>query len=135
VTLLNPTDGSTVSGKVQVIASAHVGQGTAIASLSLTVDGKPLQSGADAVLTATWDTAKVDASRPHVIVAKVVDGAGNTASSAPVTVTVAAAAAADAGGCSASGSPVDALTFGFGLLGLLQLRRRRRFRSADADRS
>ena len=76
VTLLTPNDGAEVAGMVQVIASATVGQGTTVSSLSILVDGTPLQSGTGNVLSATWDSTTADAKVTHEITAKIVDAAG-----------------------------------------------------------
>jgi hypothetical protein len=120
VVLLNPAAGATVTGKVQVIASASVGAGTSVARLSILLDGQELATGSGPVLSETWDTSKVDAGKPHTLTAKVTDQAGNSASSAALTVQV---AAAEGGGCSAAGSGSGGLLIG--LLFLLPIWRRR----------
>lgn len=83
-----------------MIASATAGAGTSIASLTILLDGTPLANGSNGVLNATWNTTSADATRSHVLVAKVVDQAGNVVGTAPVTVNLAAPAPAHAG-CSA----------------------------------
>ncbi|WP_225413269.1 S8 family serine peptidase [Stigmatella hybrida] len=125
VAITEPQGGTTVSGPVKLTAEGAVAEGTLLVQLSLLVDGKPVATGTEPVLTATWDS---DAAAPgeHVITAVITDGAGNTAVSAPVSVTV-----KDSGcGCGAT-SGADA-GFWLGVLALTQYTfgRRRRAQAA-----
>ena len=108
VTLLTPRDGETVRGEVQIIAAATVGVGTAIESLSISVDGEVVSTTSSTVIDATWNAPEAEAGTTHVITAVVIDQAGNVVTSIPVTVTIASAEAPAGGGCSAARGSGDA---------------------------
>lgn len=87
VSLTAPAPGANLSGSATLSASASDASG--IAGVQFLVDGNPV--GAEdttAPYSLAWDTTTV-ANEQHAIAARARDGAGNTATSAPVTVTVA----------------------------------------------
>ena len=82
---------ASVSGTQTLTASASDTQ-SGIASVQFLVDGKPLATATAAPYSFAWDTTSVSNTQ-HTLTAIATDGAGNTATSAPVTVTVANAVA------------------------------------------
>ena len=77
---------ASVSGTQILTASASDTQ-SGIASVQFLVDGKPLATVTAAPYSFSWDTTSVSNTQ-HTLTAIATDGAGNTATSAPVTVTV-----------------------------------------------
>ncbi len=77
VSLLAPTTGATVSGKVDLSASAS--DNTAVDSVSFSIDGTALGTVSESPYTISWDSLTV-ANGSHVLMATAVDMAGNTAS-------------------------------------------------------
>jgi Bacterial Ig domain len=90
VAVTSPASGATVSGTVSVTATASDNIG--VAGVRMFVDGVALGAeDTSAPYSATWDTTSTtDGS--HTLTATARDGAGHTATSAPVTVTVSNAA-------------------------------------------
>jgi hypothetical protein len=86
VSVTSPTGGSTVSGTVNIAATAADASG--ITQVQFLVDGTA-QTPPDttAAYTYSWDTTQVT-NGAHTIQAKATDTAGNTATSAAVSVTV-----------------------------------------------
>ena len=84
VSLASP--GSSVSGTQILTANASDTQ-SGIASVQFLLDGQPLATVTAAPYTFSWDTTSVSPIQ-HTLTAIATDGAGNTATSAPVTVTV-----------------------------------------------
>ena len=84
VSLASP--GSSVSGTQILTANASDTQ-SGIASVQFLLDGQPLATVTAAPYTFSWDTTSVSNSQ-HTLTAIAKDGAGNTATTAPVTVTV-----------------------------------------------
>ena len=86
VALTAPADGATVSGTVQLAASASDAGG--VASVQFTVDGAAVGAPvATAPYTLGWDSIGAT-NGPHTLGARATDTSGNTAVSATVTVTV-----------------------------------------------
>ena len=77
---------SSVSGTQTLTANASDTQ-SGIASVQFLVDGQPLATVTAAPYTFSWDTTSVS-NIQHTLTVIAKDGAGNTATSAPVTVTV-----------------------------------------------
>jgi uncharacterized protein (TIGR03382 family) len=67
------------SGTVPISASATPGQGTALASLSISVDGHPVATSATPSLVASWDTTEVP-NGEHVVTATATDDDGVSSS-------------------------------------------------------
>jgi hypothetical protein len=86
VTLTSPSDGSTVSGTIQLSANAL--DNVAVAGVQFLLDGAPL-GGEDttAPYSATWNTTSV-ANGQHVLSARARDASGNEMTSSSVNVTV-----------------------------------------------
>ena len=84
VSLASPP--SSVSGTQILTANASDTQ-SGIASVQFLVDGQPLATVTAAPYTFSWDTTSVS-NIQHTLTVIAKDGAGNTATSAPVTVTV-----------------------------------------------
>ena len=109
-----------VSGKVTVTATATVDPNAHLVRLDVKDGDSVIATGAAASLSSSWDTTTV-ANGTHAISAVVVDDAGNSVSSSPVSVTVANASTS---GCSSAGAS------GFEALALVMVaaaaRRRRR---------
>lgn len=84
--ITSPTANDTVSGTVNIVASATDNKG--IASVQIKVDGSNVGSAkTSAPYSASWDSASVS-NGAHIITAVAVDTDGNTMSSAGVSVTV-----------------------------------------------
>ena len=77
--IVNPVNGSTVSGMVQVGVSGSDNAGAAALQLTLYIDGKLVASGTGASLSYNWNTRKV-ASGIHTLQAVAQDAAGNKTS-------------------------------------------------------
>ena len=76
VAIVNPTNGSKVSGTVAVGVSASDSAGSAALQQTLYIDGKLVASGTGASLSYNWNTRKV-ASGIHTLQAVAQDAAGN----------------------------------------------------------
>ena len=86
VQLTSPAAGATVTGTVNVTANASDDRG--VAGVQFKLDGADLGSAdTSAPYSAQWD-ASAATTGSHTLTAVATDGAGNTATSAPVTVTV-----------------------------------------------
>lgn len=85
VTLVDPSDGATVSGALQM--SAEASDDTAVAKVEYYVDGKVVAASFEEPFAASWDTTAA-ASGAKSVIAKAIDQAGNSATSLPVSVTV-----------------------------------------------
>jgi hypothetical protein len=85
VSLTAPADGATVSGSVDVDASASDNVG--VASVQFTVDGASIGTDTSAPYSVSWDTRSVT-NGSHTLRAIARDAAGNSATSAPVAVAV-----------------------------------------------
>jgi len=84
VTILSPTNGASVSGKVNVSVSAS--DNVAVTSLQLYIDGALKASSTTGSLTTTWNISGHSVkSGAHTLTAKAGDAAGN---SATISVTV-----------------------------------------------
>lgn len=79
VTITSPSDGDSVSGHVDINATAEDDNGIAV--LSVFVDGKLLCSGDSASISCRWKSRKADAG-DHTITAEAEDSAGNVGSDA-----------------------------------------------------
>lgn len=87
VSITDPTNGSYVSGLVNVQASAS--DDVAVSNVSFYVDGNFLGTDISAPYSNTWDTTIYPHNSVHSIIANALDTAGNQASSsAAVSVTV-----------------------------------------------
>lgn len=75
VVITSPTDGATVSGVVEIGATATDEEG--VAQVSFLVDGKPVGSDSTPPYRYSWDTRGV-VNGVHDIVARAVDTSGNT---------------------------------------------------------
>ena len=84
--VVDPTEGTVVSGKVTISARGAVAPGTTLRSLSILVDGVVVATGTEATLTGTWDSSTA-VNGPHTFSAVISDSAGNVTTSAPVGVT------------------------------------------------
>jgi len=86
VTIQNPVDGSTVSGKVAILVSAQ--DDVALQAIELYIDGSLKASVTSGSLAYNWNTRKV-ADGVHTFIARATDKAGNqTARSIQVNVGV-----------------------------------------------
>jgi hypothetical protein len=89
VTLTSPASGATVSGVVRLEASAS-DLGSGVARVEFYVDGKLEGTSTLAPYRINWNTnGKKVAKGSHTIHAVVVDRAGNSRATTPITVTVA----------------------------------------------
>jgi hypothetical protein len=86
VSVMAPTDGTTVSGSVAVDATA--GDNVGVTSVTFDVDGTAIGTDTTAPYEVSWDTALV-ANGGHTLTARAVDAASNTGTSSPIGVTVA----------------------------------------------
>ncbi|MEW6207196.1 MAG: S8 family serine peptidase [Acidobacteriota bacterium] len=77
VSILAPTTGATVSGTVNLQASAS--DNTTVASVSFSIDGTALGTVSKSPYTLSWNSLSV-ANGSHVLMATATDQAGNTAS-------------------------------------------------------
>jgi poly(hydroxyalkanoate) depolymerase family esterase len=85
VTLTSPADGATVSGTVNVTATASDDVG--VGRVETFVDTRLASTDTAAPYVYAWSTA-TEANGAHTLLAKAYDAAGNVGSSVPVTVTV-----------------------------------------------
>jgi len=85
VTISSPASGSTVSGSVtvQVTAQDNVG----VARVDLFIDGALVGSDTSSPYSFPWDTSRV-ANGSHSLLARAIDGAGNSKDSSVVSVSV-----------------------------------------------
>lgn len=86
VVVTAPGDSSTVSGTVQIDATASDDVG--VVRVEFYLDGTPLGVGTTAPFALDWSTTSATEGS-HVLTAKAYDAAGNVSSSSPVRVTVA----------------------------------------------
>ena len=85
-TITYPSSGGTVSGSITVTANAS--DNVSVAGVQFKLDGADLgPEDTTAPYSATWDTTTAG-NGSHTLTAVARDGAGNTATSSPVTVTV-----------------------------------------------
>lgn len=84
VNLTNPINGSSVSGIVNIAASASDTNG--VQKVEFYVDSTLLGTSTSAPYSANWDTRLLDGNTSHTVEAKAYDTAGNTSTSS-VTVT------------------------------------------------
>ncbi|MBJ6763828.1 S8 family serine peptidase [Myxococcaceae bacterium JPH2] len=126
VAITSPTNNAKVSGSVSVIAKATTAPGTTIAKVTLFVDGTEIASGKTATVSGSWDSRGAKSGTTHTLTAVVVDSAGNTVTSAPVTVVI----EAESGGCSAASGGEAGLYAGLLALAQVVALRRRRNRAA-----
>jgi hypothetical protein len=85
VSISSPANGATVSGTVNISASAS--DDVAVTSLEINIDGITHATTASSSVVYAWNTLSV-ANGVHTIVAKAGDGAGHFTTSSAVTVTV-----------------------------------------------
>ncbi len=85
VTITAPSEGTTVSGVVQVTSQAT--DDTAISRVELYVNGALTRTVSAAPYTATWDTRPLE-NGGYTLMLKAVDSSGNVGTSSEVTVTV-----------------------------------------------
>jgi hypothetical protein len=83
--ITSPTNGSTVTGNVQITATAS--DNVAVARVELYVDGVLFATDTSAPYNFNWNTKKVSRTT-HTLQVRAYDAAGNVGSSATVTVTV-----------------------------------------------
>jgi hypothetical protein len=118
----HPADNSTVSGTVEVDATAEPGGGSTLSTIRLLVDGESVSLTSTSPAVFSWDSTKVT-NGPHTLVIEAEDADLSTGLSSLVHVTVNNAPPptppSKKGGCATGGSGVAAL------LGLFALRRRR----------
>jgi MYXO-CTERM domain-containing protein len=126
VAVTNPAGGAIVSGQVSISASGAVAPGTTLAQISILVDGVVIASGTEETLTGTWDSSQVDGETSHTLTAVIIDGAGNVATSAPVTITTASSGC----GCGATSGTDASIYLGLLILARYMLRRRRQAQAA-----
>jgi len=89
VTIIAPSNGTTVSGLRTVSASAS--DDVAVAGVQFLLDGSPLGAevpGPGATFNVSWTTSTVP-NGAHTLSARARDGGGNTSVSGPISVTVA----------------------------------------------
>jgi len=91
VNITAPANGSTVTGKVVITATA-TDAGSGIGTVDFYVDDVLVGSDSGAPFQVEWDTASTAVGN-HQISAVATDGAGNTAGDADTTITIAAAVA------------------------------------------
>jgi Bacterial Ig domain len=85
VSMLDPLQGTTVSGVASVSATA--GDDIGVVGVQLKVDGRPIGNELSALpYVASWDSSTVP-NGTHILTATVRDATGNAATSAPVTIT------------------------------------------------
>lgn len=85
VSISSPSDGSNVSGRVQISASATDNRG--VIKMELYLNGRLELSSNSSSISHKWNTSPKSISGPYVITIKAYDQAGNTASES-VSVTV-----------------------------------------------
>lgn len=85
VSLTAPLNGATLSGSVDVIASASDASG--VSKVEFYVNGSLLASDSSPPFTTSWNTASV-ANGSYALMARAYDPAGNVGSSAEVTITL-----------------------------------------------
>lgn len=87
VTLTAPATGVTVSGNIDLTATASDTGGSGLARVQFYIDSQLVATDTSSPFSYTWDTTKVgDGS--HTISATAIDGAGNQKQTAVATVTV-----------------------------------------------
>ena len=123
VSLTHPATGATVSGAVEIDASATPGAGASLLKVELLVDGVLVASVPGSPAQGFWQSSE-GADGPHLLTARAVDSSGGSTLSAPVSVTshnaFAGGSSGGSGGCASGGASLSAL------LGLLITWRRRR---------
>ena len=85
VSITSPASGATVSGTINVTASASDNRG--VADVQFFLDGAPGADDTTAPYSVPWDTTTAS-NGSHTLTAVARDAAGNSATSTPVTVTV-----------------------------------------------
>ena len=126
VAVTDPAGGATVSGMVSISATGAVAPGTTLTQISILVDGVVIASGTNATLTASWDSSKVEGETTHTVTAVIVDGAGNVATSVPVSIV----AAGSGCGCGATSGTDASIYLGLLVLARYLLGRRRQAKLA-----
>ncbi len=101
VSLSAPANGASVSGTVQVTASASDNVG--VSKVEFFIDSALVGTDTASPYTYTWNSATAT-NGSHVLVARAYDAAGNSASSNPITVSV-------SGGISDTTPPSVSITF------------------------
>jgi hypothetical protein len=86
VTLTSPTNGATVTGNINITASAS-DSGSGVARVEFYVDGQLIGTDTAAPYSVTWNSKK-SAKGSHTIYAVAVDNAGNSQATPAITVTV-----------------------------------------------
>jgi hypothetical protein len=86
VSITSPTEGETVSGTIDVTADASDAT-SGVTQVEFFVDGSSIGVDTSEPYAVSWDTTTVS-NGSHELTAVATDGAGNTATSDPVTVTV-----------------------------------------------
>jgi len=92
VVITNPTDGSTVSGTVLIQAqvterSKKTKAPSGVAKVEFYIDNNKVGEDTSSPYEYSWNTTTVSNSN-HILVAKAIDNAGNSADSMPITVSV-----------------------------------------------
>jgi photosystem II stability/assembly factor-like uncharacterized protein len=126
VAIVSPLDGEAGAGPWEVRVDAQVAQGLTLRELTLLADGTPLGTFSSSPFAFNWDAPP----GPHELTARVVDSAGQAATSLPVHVTRTSpplapttAVAPLHGGCHSADSP-DLLSL-LAAATALRLRKRR----------
>lgn len=123
VAITHPDASATVSGAVEIDATAAPGPGAALVKVELLVDGVVAATLPGSPAQGFWQSTE-SVEGPHTLTARAVDSNGGSTRSAPVGVTVhnpgGGTTASGSGGCASGGASLSAL------LGLLVTLRRRR---------
>ena len=124
VQVTHPANGDTVSGTVEIDATAAPGAGATLVKIELRVDGQVINSATSSPAQAFWQSVEAT-NGSHDITARAVDSSGASTTSATVTVTLnntgsgGGGTGSGGGGCSSAGAGALAL------VGLLAMKRRR----------
>jgi len=86
VTIVNPTNGATVTGLVMITAEAQANVG--VSKVEFYIGGTKVGEDNDSPYQYSWDTSSLTNNSTHTIQAKAYDTAGNVGESSMVTVTV-----------------------------------------------
>lgn len=125
VSITSPANFASVSGSVEIDATAAAGAGATLLKVELLVDGVVVAAPTSSPAQGFWQSTE-NANGAHVITARAVDSSGSSTLSTPVTVTVnnagstTASTSSGGGGCASSGAGLAAL------LGIVVLLKRRR---------